>query len=612
MLNRYILMVDDPGASWKSHTLTQVNIDEIRLCFLTKPEINTKEYEKQRELLEIIRAEYLAAISAMPEEIFSGILTCASKVCNSLDYALQLLSTQTPILGRTLDVRLSLVLEQDMINRLLTEDIAQLLRIPEIQKNRLVLIEQAFKCIQNAFYDTAFDKQALQYLLEAEKSEPSDYVVLYFVGMIYLYSTPCMDLPKAESYFRKAAIFSKLDTKPNAFKLADIVKADLLKYNSSVSNNQKTQYIAAESFFQAALASFIQRKQNEAVELFTTALELVPEMHEAGYYACVSNALVGNKESTLKSLGDLVEKMPLYAVVAACDPMLASLSYVQEWMSELKQNTINEASRLLDEIEGHMLKSSIHENDLQSVRVKLYEADYLDADEMLTSLKYKWTVLLKKEQEEYETNKEKVSFVKGIIFDSNKIVMDLKKNTSSHVPIIKGIDPKVTDEFDTLLSLNYLNPVDQSQLTEKIAAIIHSLDKRYEENIHEIEVARNNLVEKRSDLESVRLRKAENLGHLNMFVAGIAPFIAVLFGFLGYFLTPETLGNEDEYMLPWINFFIGLIIASSIFVIVYLIIRVVKRRQYESSLPEIDLEKEMTILDEFIVKFNEIKMLLYT
>ena len=610
MLNRYISMVEDSGASWKSHVMNQVNIDEIRLCFITKPEVDTKEYETLQNLLEKTNGEYLASINMMPEDVSSAILYCASIVCNSLDYGLQLLSNNAQILGRTLDVRLSLVLEQDMINRLLSEDIAQLLRIPEIQKNRLLLIEQAFKSLQNAFYNNSLYKQALQYLLDAEKSEPSDYVILYFIGMIYLYSVPCMDLPKAESYFRKAGIFSKLDTKPNAFKLADIVNADLLKHNSSVPNNQKTLYVAADSFFQAALASFIQRKYKEAAELSSMAFEIVPEMHEAGYYACLSNALVGNKESALKLLEDLVHKMPLYAVVAACDPMLASLGYVQEWMTELKQNTVNEASRILDEIEGQILKSSVHINDLQSVRVKLFEADYLDAVEILTSLKYKKTVSLKKEQEEYENNKEKVSFIKGIVFDNNRIVLALKKNDSSLVPGIKGIDPKVTDEFETILSLNYLNPVNQSQVAEKIAAMIHSIDNRYEENIHEIEVARNNLVEKRSELETTRLGMAENLGHTNMFVAGVAPFIAVLSGVFGYFQTPETLGNEDEYMLPWINFFIGLCIASSIFVIAYLIIRVVKRRHYKPSLLETDLEKEMIILDDFIVKFNEIKMLL--
>ncbi|MDD4823143.1 MAG: hypothetical protein PHI48_11380 [Bacteroidales bacterium] len=610
-MNRYISMIDDPGASWNSHTMNQVNIDEIRLCFLTTPDSDTHQREKQREVLDKIIGEYISTISSMPEDVFSGILNSTSLVCNSLDFGLELLSRNAQILGRTLDARLSLVYEQDMITRLMSEDLVQLFRIPDIQKDRLLQIEKALQSLQKAFYEVDYYNQALRYLLEAERSEPSDYIVLYFIGMIYLYAVPCMDLPKAESYFRKASVFSRLDTNPNAVKLADIASSDYRMQHSSLPESQKIQMIASEAFFQAALASFFQRKYSEAAELSSMAFELNPYMHEAAYYACLSSGLAGNKEQTLKWLEELVNKMPLYAVVAACDPLLASRDYVQEWMKTLKQNTVNEASLVLDDLEAHLLKSSIYVNDLQNVRVKLYEADYLDAVELQTSLKQKIAVSLRKENEEYEMNKEGVSFLKGVIGDYNRMIIKLKKNSFSHVPAIKGVDPKVTDEFDTILSPDYSTPVNQSQVAERIAAMIHSIDKRYEENDNELEATRNILLQKIAEHETDRLGMGENLLHLNMLVAGFAPFAAVIAGLFGYFQTPDTIGNVDEYMLPWINFFIGLFSVSILFVVVYQIIRTVKRRCYKSSLLEINLGKEIAVLDEFIIKFDEIKMLLY-
>lgn len=610
MLNRCFSMVADPGTSWKSHTMNQVNIDEIRLCFLAKADSDTPEHEQQRAVLEKIIDEYISTLSTMPQDVFSGILNCTSFVCNSLDYGLELLSRESPILGRTLDARLSLVYQQDLIHTLMSEDLAQLFRIPDIQKNRLVLIQNALQLLQKAFYEEDYFKQALLYLLEAEKIEPSDYIVLYFIGMIYLYAVPCMDLPKAESYFRKTAVFSRLDTSPNAVKLADIVSSDYRMQHPTLPDSQKKQMIASESFFQAALALFLQRRYIEAADLFSMAFELNPFMHEAGYYACLSSAMVGNKDQALKWLKELVNKMPLYAVVVACDPLLASRGYVQEWISALKTKTVAEASLILEEQEARLLKSSIHVIDLQNVRAKLYEANFLDALQLQTVLIQKITLSLRKEKEDYEQNRAKLSFLKGVIGDYNRFVMKLKKNNLSFMPVMKGIDPKVTDELELVLAPDYSTPVNQSQVAERIASMIHSIDKRYEENTHELEVIRNLFHEKISELESERQGRAENLLHVNMLVAGFAPFIAVGAGLYGYFQTPETIGNEDEYMLPWINFFIWLCCISVVFVILYLFIRLVKPRYYKPSLQEINLGKEIAVLDEYIIKFDEIKMLL--
>ncbi len=604
MLNRFISETEDSGSAWKTHLTTNVSLNDIRICFTKNLEVDPKEYEVLRDLLEKTNGEYLTAISALPEDVSSAILFCASKVCNSLDYGLQLLNKNAYILGRSLDTRFSLVLEQDMINRLSLENVTQLMRIPEMQKKRLFYINQALKHLQNAFLDNELYEYALENLLEVEKSDPSDYLTLYLIGMIYLYGAPCLDLPKAESYFRKAGIFSKLETNPNAFKFADIMAAKVLGQNPSIRDNQKMYYVAAESFLQGAIACLIQRKYLEAAELAKMAFDIAPEMHEAAYYASFSNALAGNSEMTLKLLTTLVEKMPIYAVVVACDPIMASQTYVQEWITDLKMNTENEASRVFEEIDGRIMKNSVHQAELQSVRVKLYEADYMDAMEILTSLKYKLVVSLKKESAEYESNKERVSFLKGVILDNNRMALTLKSKGLSLVPDIKEIDTKAADEFDVILSPDYPHPVDQSTLSDKISSLIKAVDKVSDENIREIMVVRANLIRKKAKLEEDRIRVGENMGYVNMIVAGIAPFFGILGGLIGYSLTPETIGNKDEYMAPWINFFIGLAIFSFIFVIIYIIIRVVKKRYNEKSPQEISMDSEVTSLDDYITKFK--------
>ena len=81
------------------------------------------------------------------------------------------------------DWRMSMLLEEQRIENLLTENIAQLLRIPESQKERQYNVEQGLRFFNNARFDEDLYEDALYFLLKAAKLNRTDYFVLHRIGM---------------------------------------------------------------------------------------------------------------------------------------------------------------------------------------------------------------------------------------------------------------------------------------------------------------------------------------------------------------------------------------------------------------------------------------------
>lgn len=104
-------------------------------------------------------------------------------------------------IGSHLNDSLETLIHQQRVGNLLAQNIAELMRIPDFQKERLYYMDQGFKHFKNAAIDPSMMNDALENLLEAEKRDKSDYTVLQCIGMIYIHSEPHFDAAKAEEYF---------------------------------------------------------------------------------------------------------------------------------------------------------------------------------------------------------------------------------------------------------------------------------------------------------------------------------------------------------------------------------------------------------------------------
>jgi hypothetical protein len=86
----------------------------------------------------------------------------------------------------SMDARLALGLEEQRIGNVLAENIAELLPIPESEKERHRWITMGLKFFKSAGRDPDFYADALNYFHRAEAAMPEDYFVLRQIGMLHL------------------------------------------------------------------------------------------------------------------------------------------------------------------------------------------------------------------------------------------------------------------------------------------------------------------------------------------------------------------------------------------------------------------------------------------
>jgi len=252
-------------------------------------------------------------------------------------------------LGVMLDWRMNMMIEEQRISNLLSENIALLLRVPEIQKERQYHIEQGFKHFKNASQDPDLYSDALENLLEAEKREKTDYITLHRIGMIYLYSPNHIDAKRAEDYFRRAAKYAVVESDPKAARIANIlsgnVKSKLSEQEASVEN---IKIIAAESYHQAGIACYVQGKLAESSELSEKAATLVSTMLEARFTQAKALIANGKVEESVKVSRDIVQTNRFYAIKVATDGDLGANRGVQNMLATLRQEAQERTEELIE------------------------------------------------------------------------------------------------------------------------------------------------------------------------------------------------------------------------------------------------------------------------
>ena len=140
---------------------------------------------------------------------------------------LRFLGRETNRLLAGINQRLELLLEEQRIANVLQENIAQLLRIPDSQKQRQFHLEMGLKFFANASKDADLYHDALKELLAAEALMPGDYFVLHQIGMLYLYAVPLVDLARAAEYLTKAAKYASVESHPDAVRLGNVLAKSL-------------------------------------------------------------------------------------------------------------------------------------------------------------------------------------------------------------------------------------------------------------------------------------------------------------------------------------------------------------------------------------------------
>ena len=147
-------------------------------------------------------------------------------------------------LNRNMDIQI----EQQKLSNLLLKNIAELLRVPDSEKQRQLFIEKGIKHFVNAGKNPDLYEDSLKNLLKAEELSEDDYFVLHRIGCIYLYVDNFINPEKALEYFLKSAKYASVDSESNAIKYFNALTVNI--------DQEKTNELESELYEYAENVSF--------------------------------------------------------------------------------------------------------------------------------------------------------------------------------------------------------------------------------------------------------------------------------------------------------------------------------------------------------------------
>lgn len=302
---------------------------------------------KQDDILRFIKSKSIEDASAILDSINvvcgtleSGFYMLADSL-NEISTSNTNLLIETNKLSSLLDWRTSQIIEQQRLTNLLLEDIGAILRIPEIQKERLYEITQGIKFLSNAVLNNSFYSDAYYRFNKALKIEPSDYFSLFRLGLIHMHSSAHLNIERAEYLFRESAKYAQAEVNVSQSSSRPKIPNEHLFIGNTVFTSPMNQ--AAESYFFAAKCCYITGRPLEAAKAANTAFALNHNLIEAAFLEAKALSAAGYGDEAAVVLEKVIEMDIYYAITAACDIDLTKDDRITALLEMLRQNAYENA-----------------------------------------------------------------------------------------------------------------------------------------------------------------------------------------------------------------------------------------------------------------------------
>ena len=289
---------------------------------------------------------------------------------NQMETGLNILSDQMSDITTELtfvNKNLTIQIEQQKLTNLLLENVCDLLRVPDSEKERQHCIELGLKFFVNAQKDDDLFADALEELLDAEKLMKQDYFVLHRIGLIYMYSIKHINPLTAIDYFTRAAKYASVESDPKAARLANVLARTGIHANTNIETDTNSiQSLAADSYEKAAFAAYVLGNfelsvmhQNKAVKYNNSA--------ENYYFLAKYQTRTKQIDLSIQNLEMAINKMPASALAVFKDLDLVNEPEVLKLIGE-KNNIINQnIHQLIRDWE------TVHSNSAKSTAIELNE-----------------------------------------------------------------------------------------------------------------------------------------------------------------------------------------------------------------------------------------------
>jgi tetratricopeptide (TPR) repeat protein len=252
----------------------------------------------------------------------------------------------------------------------------EILKIPDIQKERQYYIEQGLKFLQNALLDDDFFEDALQNFLKSESIEPRDYFVLQRIGLIYYHSSKHKDLKSAEEYFLKAGKYAVA-----SMKITEMGSPNLLQ--NHLDQKYYHRIDAAESYMFAGRSCYLQCKYSEAAEYSGKAFSLNPDLVEAGFTQAKSLAASNNELQAAGVLEKVIELDRFYSIRTLSDRDLCNKPPIHSLLKRLRIEATKKASDFVGDCKKKMIPDSMALKFLLQMEKLIEQNSFLTSKEVL-------------------------------------------------------------------------------------------------------------------------------------------------------------------------------------------------------------------------------------
>ncbi len=191
------------------------------------------DYARDKELAKYGADTVGTYIAQASKEQVNSINNLARQVGIGIDLLsnkLSEISTGLNFLNRNIGIQI----EQQKLSNLLLQNISELLRVPDSEKERQHAIELGINFFVKAQKDDDLFDDSLEELLKAESLMKQDYFVLHRLGLIYMHAPKHINVEKALGYFIKAAKYAVVENDPNAMRLINALNGKITLYKFKV------------------------------------------------------------------------------------------------------------------------------------------------------------------------------------------------------------------------------------------------------------------------------------------------------------------------------------------------------------------------------------------
>jgi hypothetical protein len=306
--------------------------------------------------------EQVQAINQLGQAIGRGM--------NVLSNQLSDINETLIFLNRNLDIQI----EQQKLSNLLLQNIAELLRVPDSEKERQHSIELGIKFFVNASKDADLYADALEELLKAESLMKQDYFVLHRIGCIYLYVEKYLNPEKALDYFLRAAKYASVESDSTAVRLANVLTNNFNTVNADLNNSEKQiGLLAADSYEKAAFSAYVLGRFSDSVNYQTKALKF-NETPQNRFILSKYQIRNGAINEGISNLSKSIDDEPVYAVATFKEIDLINAPEVLNLISKKNQNIDEDINNLADKWRGvESIKSSYVIKELTELSQGSYE-----------------------------------------------------------------------------------------------------------------------------------------------------------------------------------------------------------------------------------------------